>query len=184
MINTATFFNRLRIYVNAGFLLHLIAAIECFFICLILPGLMQYAPASSSGMILLKYLSIQALICLPVFAQLDARSRYQNYKKIKDQLYVYGFDRRILRPSLKSRCLRNAALAAAKETGYHRQCRNYYRSAGYRWYHLLPDFVFQQPLFVFNRHFWVSTFFAPTYTAKVGRSKQPERQLRNQVDFY
>jgi hypothetical protein len=148
---------------------------------------MEYPPASITGIEFLKYFFISVLIALPVFAQLDARSRYQNYKKIKYQLYVYGFDRRIFRPSLKSRCQRDAALVAAKEIGYHRQCRNYFRSAGYLWYHLLPDFVFQQPLFIFARHFWVSTFFAPTYTAPVScteRGKTQKTQKPYSGDFF
>lgn len=31
-------------------------------------------------------------LSLPVFAEMDAHGRFQDYKKIKDVLYKYGFD--------------------------------------------------------------------------------------------
>ncbi len=103
---------------------------------------------------------------LPVFSQLDARSRYQNYKKVKDQILIHGLDVRLLKPLRKSRCLRDAALAAADELGFGGQCRDYFRDSGYRWWHLLPDFVFTTPQFILSRHFWESTFFLKKYQAR------------------
>ncbi len=100
---------------------------------------------------------------LPVFSQLDARSRYQNYKKVKDQIRFHGFDLRLLKPLRKSRCLRDAALAAADELGFGGQCRDYFRTSGYRWWHLAPDFVFTTPQFLLSRYFWESTFFLKKY---------------------
>ena len=102
----------------------------------------------------------------PFSAQLDARSRYQNYKQIKDQIYNFGYNTRILKPVLKSRCQRDAAATAAHELGLRNECRKYFKNHGYRWYHLLPDFVFTHPFFFFSGYFWKTTFFAPTYKAK------------------
>jgi hypothetical protein len=101
-----------------------------------------------------------------VLSQLDARSRWQNYKQIKDYLYGFGYRERIFKPVLKSSCQRNAALIAAEELGYRARVEAFFRSQGYRWYHIPPDFVFSHPQFLFSRHFWRTTFFAPTYHPK------------------
>lgn len=104
---------------------------------------------------------------LPILAQLDARSRYQNFKQLKDQFIIYGYDTRILKPVLKSRCQRDAAVLAAYRTGYGDNCVGFFRNAGYRWYHLLPDFVFTHPQFLLTPYFWKTTFFCPTYHSKL-----------------
>jgi len=101
-----------------------------------------------------------------VLSQLDARSRWQNYKQIKDYLYGFGYRERIFKPVLNSSCQRNAALIAAEELGYRARVEAFFRSQGYRWYHIPPDFVFSHPQFLFSRHFWRTTFFAPTYHPK------------------
>ena len=117
--------------------------------------------------IFFKLILMSFLAVLPLFSQLDARSRYQNYKQLKDQLFSYGFDRRILKPVLQSRCQRDAAMAAAEELGYGNKCRNYFRICGYRWYHLVPDFIFRTPSFLLTWAFWRRTFFMPTYRRRV-----------------
>jgi hypothetical protein len=101
-----------------------------------------------------------------VLSQLDARSRWQNYKQIKDYLYGFGYRERIFKPVLKSSCQRQAALIAAEELGYRARVEAFFWSHGYRWYHIPPDFVFAHPQFLFSRHFWRTTFFAPTYHPK------------------
>jgi hypothetical protein len=101
-----------------------------------------------------------------VLSQLDARSRWQNYKQIKDYLYGFGYRERIFKPLLKSSCQRQAALIAAEELGYRTRVEAFFWSHGYRWYHIPPDFVFAHPRFLLSRHFWRTTFFAPTYHPK------------------
>ncbi|MFO7840363.1 MAG: hypothetical protein R6X08_12800 [Desulfosalsimonadaceae bacterium] len=103
------------------------------------------------------------LTSLPVFSQLDARCRYQDYKRVKDLLFRFGFDARIIKTLLKSRCQRDAAMLAALESGHGESCRAFYRRQGYRWYHILPDFLFSSPRFPMSRHFWQSTFFLKNY---------------------
>ena len=98
-----------------------------------------------------------------VLSQLDARSRWQNYKQIKDQLCGFGYRERIFKPVLKSSCQRQAALIAASECGYRKQLLALFRAHGYRWYHIPPDFVMVRPQFLLTRHFWRTTFFTPTY---------------------
>ena len=101
-----------------------------------------------------------------VLSQLDARSRWQNYKQIKDYLYGFGYRERIFKPVLNSSCQRHAALIAAEELGYRELVEAFFRLQGYRWYHIPPDFVFSHPQFLLSRHFWRTTFFAPTYHPK------------------
>jgi hypothetical protein len=103
------------------------------------------------------------LLANAVLSQLDARSRWQNYKQVKDQLCGFGYRERIFKPVLNSSCQRHAVLIAAEACGYRPQAQALFRAQGYRWYHILPDFVFSHPQFLLSRHFWRTTFFAPTY---------------------
>ena len=48
---------------------------------------------------------------------MDGWSRYQNYKRAKDQFYIYGFKKRICNLYIGSKCQSIAALVAAKELG-------------------------------------------------------------------
>jgi hypothetical protein len=118
-----------------------------------------------------------------VLSQLDARSRWQNYKQIKDQLYGFGYRERIFKPVLKSSCQRHAALTAAAEYGYREQVLGLFQSHGYRWYHIPPDFVVSQPQFLLSRHFWRTTFFAPTYHSRyLPRHKTSNRPTKRSVE--
>lgn len=156
----------IKSYILAGKLLHIITLLELLAIFIIVPFL-HSLESTSLYEIVLKYYAIIYLISLPVFSQLDARSRFQNYKQIKDQIYIYGFKTRILKPVIKSRCQRDAALLSAAELGFKKECKNYFRSFGYRWYNLTPDFLFRKPQFLLTRYFWKTTFFTPTYTSKI-----------------
>lgn len=101
-----------------------------------------------------------------VFTQLDARSRFQEFKRIRDQLIRFGPDRRIFRSASGSRCRRDAALAAARRLGWATMCRSCFAAAGYRWYHLLPDRVCQRPGVLLTAAFWRATFFTPGYRSR------------------
>ena len=101
-----------------------------------------------------------------VFSQLDARSRFQEYKRARDQLAAYGPNRRIFQSLSYSQCQRDAVLAAAAQLGHADACRRHFAAAGYRWYHLLPDFVRQHPGYLFSPAFLRATFFAPTYRSR------------------
>jgi hypothetical protein len=116
-----------------------------------------------------------------VLSQLDARSRWQNYKQVKDQLCGFGYRERIFKPVLNSSCQRHAALIAAAECGYRKQVQAFFWSQGYRWYHIPPDFVFSHPQFLLSRHFWRTTFFAPTYhprhVSRRATSNRPKKRV-------
>ena len=80
------------------------------------------------------------------FAVADGVSRHREYRRIKAMFRRYGFSERILKPLARSRCQRDAALHAARETGHFEAARSYFRALGYRWYHILPDLVVRNPL--------------------------------------
>jgi hypothetical protein len=104
---------------------------------------------------------------MSILAELDGYSRFQNYKQVKDQIYLNGFQERLLKPLMISSCQREAALLAGEELDCFYDVKNYFYSRGYRWYHILPDFVFKNPLFFFRNYFWRTTFFTPYYEPKV-----------------
>ncbi|MCB2220154.1 MAG: hypothetical protein KQI35_07135 [Bacteroidetes bacterium] len=151
---------------KAGKLLHIITLIELFAGYFIFMWIYEFQVDNllQAGF---RLYGLFFIASLPVFAQLDARSRYQNYKQLRDQFIQYGYDTRILNPVLKSRCQRDAAILAAKSTGYQHLCSDYFRTSGYRWYHLFPDFVFTHPQFLITKYFWKTTFFCPTYRSKL-----------------
>ena len=91
---------------------------------------------------------------------------------------MYGFKTRILMPVLKSRCQRDAALVSAKELGLYHQCQKFFQVHGYRWYHLLPDFVFKKPQFLITKYFWQTTFFAPYYPPKIDFSDLSREKIQ------
>ena len=138
-------------------------AIELGLLWVAFSNLSLSASESVGAGLLFKWKVVLWLGVLWILGQLGARSRYQNYKQIKAQLLQYGFDKRIVRPVLKSRCLRDAAQAAADDVGHGNRCRRHFLSHGYRGFHLLPDFAFRTPHFVLTAYFWRTTFFAPVY---------------------
>jgi len=144
-------------YLSAGKLLHVITITELLTIITI-ATLMDDHP--------LMYPALITLSLFTLFTQLDARSRFQEYKQVKDQLNRYGPDRRIFKSVAGSRCQRDAAFSAARELGYAAHCRVHFSAAGYRWYHLLPDFVKWHPRFFISVAFWRTTFFMPTYQTR------------------
>jgi hypothetical protein len=97
---------------------------------------------------------------------MDGWSRYQNYKRIKDQFFQYGFQRRIADAYIVSRCQRQAVKVAAAELGIREQVVEYYHNRGVRWYHYVPYFMLQDPLFFFRKAFWSRTFVEKRYTPK------------------
>jgi hypothetical protein len=110
-------------------------------------------------------------LVMAILAELDGYSRFQNYKQVKDQLFCNGYQERLLKPLERSSCQREAAILAGDELGIGNQIRKYYYAKGYRWYHIIPDFVFQYPLFFFSAYFWRTTFFTPYYKPKIDYAK-------------
>jgi hypothetical protein len=94
---------------------------------------------------------------------MDGWSRYQDYKKAKDMFYSYGLKPRVSDRFIGSKCQRNAALQAARELGMEDQLKEYYQSKGVKWYHYIPYFMVQDPLFLIRKTFWQRTFLEKYY---------------------
>ncbi|PKN07277.1 MAG: hypothetical protein CVU73_13575 [Deltaproteobacteria bacterium HGW-Deltaproteobacteria-8] len=93
------------------------------------------------------------LLCLA-----DGYCRYREYRRLKRMMSRWGFHPRLLVPVAASRCQRDAALAAATETGHQARAQAHFRKLGYRWYHLLPDRTVENPLRFFDPAFLRVTF--------------------------
>jgi hypothetical protein len=103
---------------------------------------------------------------LVVTTQLDAYSRYQNYKMAKDLLYQYGFKKPLVRVFSKSKCQREAVAEAGNCLGLKKEVNDYFYSMGFRWYHILPHFIVKKPQIFFTKEYWLSTFFVSNYKSK------------------
>jgi hypothetical protein len=168
-------------YYKLGYLLHLMTIAE---LALIVACFKQFhlIAWAQEGNPFIRWFFLICLVFPPIFPQCDARSRYQNYKQVKDHLFLYGFQCRIIKPFSHSRCQRDAVLAAAEELGYKTECKNYFKAQGYKWHHLMPDFLVYNPQFLFNKQFWLSTFFVKTYKSKVDFSKNQQLMLKEKKD--
>jgi hypothetical protein len=160
-------------YLSTGVLLHAITVAEVSAI-VAMTACMDSTPSI--------VLVIMAAGLFPLFTQLDARSRFQEYKKVRDQLIRYGPDRRIFKSMAASRCQRDAAMAAARQLGYAADTRAFFSAAGYRWYHLAPDFVARHPAFFTHAAFWRGTFFVATYHARYPVPAAPRIDVPISVD--
>jgi len=98
--------------------------------------------------------------------QLDAYSRYQNYKMAKDLLYQYGFKTSFIKVFSKSRCQRDAIREAAKNLGFKKEIDAYFNSFGYRWYHIIPVILLKKPTVLLTLNYWQSTLFVRHYKSK------------------
>lgn len=104
---------------------------------------------------------------LAAFALLDARSRFQDYKRAKDLFFENGIHPRTARLFIHSKCQRDAALAAARDLGLKERLAACHRASGYRWYHILPDALFKRPGILLTRRYWARTLLAPSYTSSI-----------------
>jgi hypothetical protein len=97
---------------------------------------------------------------------MDGWSRYQNYKRAKDQFFIHGFNEKIAQVYLGSKCQRMAVETAAEELGMKDELLECYRGFGVKWYHYVPYFMIKDPLFLFKKIFWSRTFLEGIYEPK------------------
>ena len=172
-----TMYSSLIKYINAGRLLHFIALLD-FIISAIAVGFIISLNGQGDEAGRIVWVTILLLFGgMSIYAELDGYSRFQNYKKVKDQLYLNGYQKRILMPLAHSRCQRDAAQLACDELGIGDTCKSYFQGFGYKWYHIIPDFVFKNPSFFFTTFFWRKTFFTPYYEPKVNFRELDPREL-------
>ena len=96
----------------------------------------------------------------------DVWSRFQNYKRAKDQMFQHGFKTKIAINYTGSKCQRMAFMAAAKELGIDKDVQRFYQKMGISWYHFIPTFMIKDPLFLFRNYFWSRTFLERYYAPK------------------
>jgi hypothetical protein len=161
--------SRLWTYMEVGRLLHFITLFTGV-IAIITYRAMMTAYFSNDLLSFIIYGSLFLhFVSLPFFAQFDARSRFQNYKMVCDLFYKYGYRERFIKALKHSKCQREAAYIAAKNLSYKDEVKNFFYESGYRWYHLVPDFIWKHPGYLFSKHFWLTTFFTKTYIPKYYR---------------
>lgn len=97
---------------------------------------------------------------------MDGWSRFQNYKRAKDQFFLYGFQPRIALGYIGSKCQRMAALTAAEELGMGEEIKKFYKDCGVKWYHYIPYFMVKEPLFLIKKSFWSRTFLEKPYPSR------------------
>jgi hypothetical protein len=96
----------------------------------------------------------------------DGWSRFQDYKRAKDQLFIYGFHLKIINQYSGSQCQRTAFSTAAKELGFGKETKEHYYNMGYRWYNFIPNFILKDPFFFYKKYFWKRTFLEKYYKPK------------------
>jgi hypothetical protein len=158
-------------YWKVGKLLHVVSALAFLIAIFSFTALKNINFYSDSFMWFIWLTIFIIFFNMCILTELDGYSRFQNYKQLKDQMFFNGYQERQLKPLLKSSCQRQAAKLAADELGLGKEVRSYYDKKGYRWYHIIPDFVIHNPLFFFSAFFWRTTFFTPYYEPKVNYDK-------------
>jgi hypothetical protein len=101
----------------------------------------------------------------------DGWSRFQNYKRAKDQFFIHGFNKKIANTYIGSKCQRMAAEVAAEELGIEKEVKTYYAQMGVKWYHYVPYFMIKEPLFLIKKKFWSRTFLEKHYQPKFDYSQ-------------
>lgn len=97
---------------------------------------------------------------------MDSWSRFQNYKRIKDQLYYYGFQPKVANNYLVSKCQRQALKVASVELGMLKEYDRFLELRKVKWHHFVPYFMIKDPFFIFKKHFWNRTFLEKYYHPK------------------
>ena len=154
-------------YIQTAYLLHLMTIASIFLSYIFTKEfLILWNDAESSWKLILNGFGSFYFFTLILFSQFDARSRYQNYKLAKDRLFKYGFDSRLLKPFVYSRCQRDAIATAAKDLKLQKEWKQLSSELGFRWYHLLPVIIKRNPLVLFSKDYWSKTLFVSTYHSK------------------
>ncbi len=160
------FYKRATRFVRTGMLLHAISILGLIvFSYFANTALISFSQGFCQALVFNGFMSISGLVII-VFAQLDAMSRFQNYKFAKDLFFEKGFQKRIANLFIGSRCQRGAIIVAANDLGISDQLKIYLQSLGYRWFHVIPDIVFLNPKILLAKRFWEKTLFAKSYASK------------------
>jgi len=169
MINPGLLPKQPKIYVsywNVGSLLH------CSVLLFVLESLFYWSKLKDAynedamGFILFWFGSLLFAFSHIFLVTLDAWSRFQNYKRVKDYFYMHGFTPKVASRYKGSKCQRTAVIVAANELGLQNEVQRYYHRVGVRWFHFVPQFMVNDSLFLFKRYFWSRTFMEKYYAPK------------------
>jgi hypothetical protein len=157
------FYNQFIRFIKVGRSLHFIAllGIGLFFL-----GLYKFDPIRLPLFEFSNYfwgLIVVFGSTLPIFAELDAYGRYQDYKLLKDKIYKNGYDNRLIKIFMYSKCQRDSVLVAAEDLNYINKAEDFFYKSGYRWYHILPDRFVKNPFVIFRKEFWYKILFTKKY---------------------
>ncbi len=159
--------NKFVQFLKVGYFLHVMAFVGVFLLYFGITEIIEWLANPNGYFVLIGYMLIALEgLTLPFIAEMDALGRYQNYKQIKDRLFTFGYDDRLLKPFMYSKCQRDAVIIAASDLNYKSQAKSYFYNNGYRWYHVFPDVFFKNPLVLFKKDFWTKILFANTYQLK------------------
>ena len=150
-------------YYRVGRLLH--ASLLLFILESLIYGYMlRLSVASGNALWIAFWISFFLFSFLHIFLTImDGWSRFQDYKKAKDLFFAYGLRPRLADRFIGSKCQRNAALQAARELGFEPELQEYYKGRGVKWFHYIPYFMVQDPLFLIRKAFWKRTFLEKYY---------------------
>lgn len=145
-------------YLRVAPLPHLVLAV-CVFTAavLIYCALGHYREENPLGFLIFSGVAVSWLTGA-FFSVADIVSRYREYQRIRHILAERGYSEKIFVAVASSRCQRDAAMWAARQTGHCRRVRELYRALGYRWYHLFPDVLMKNPLLIFTPGFLRKAF--------------------------
>lgn len=141
-------------------------AIVGIILCHYFTGVWLRSPDAGIFTQILLFIGAYSGCVLPLFAVLDAGSRFQDYKKAKDLFFKNGFKPKIANLFIHSKCQRDAVKVAARDLGLETQLDQYYLNKGYRWYHILPTIALKRPGLLFTVGYWKKTLFAPRYASR------------------
>ena len=156
-------YNQFVHYVKIGAFLHLMSLLglalflTSFKVSLFYFGHQQTGPGYFWALVSLCFFTV------PFFAQFDAYGRYQNYKQVKDVLFEMGYDRRLIKPFMHSKCQRDAVIVAAQDLNHQKEVKDFFYAMGYRRIHILPDAFNRNPLVLLSKHFWKRILFTEYY---------------------
>ncbi len=153
-------------YFQVGLLLHLISLLSLILLLRMLDPMVS-AFEQDLFTITFCYGTLCSLgVSLFFFSQMDACSRFQDYKLAKDLLFENGFRTRVAKLFVGSRCQREALKVASIDLGVIKELKAFYHHKNYKWFHIIPQILFIHPLIIFSWVFWKKTLFVKPYKSK------------------
>jgi len=164
--NGTIFYNQFIRYIKVGSFLHIMGLLGILLSFISFKISLYYF--AHMQLILGYLLGLLAFCCftVPFFAEFDAYGRYQNYKQIKDSLFEMGYDQRLLKPFMRSKCQRDSVIVAAQDLNHDKEVEVFFHDMGYRKYHILPDSFNRNPLVLFTPVFWKQILFNEYYASR------------------